>query len=802
MRAVLKQEVVPKKVTRKTVSRVVKAVSEKTPKKKVVAKKSVPTVRKKRVAKAVLEEPEIKPKDEIETVFVPGAASLRLLEKAELYRVWYKNNFPLQVAKVARVGGYAFILLGTILATAAYLTNKDAAEYRAALVCSNSVCSEIADNDLPPTAPLVTFKNSLPENLKSDTDIIIDVDNATDFKVYIKNLATGERTEITYLEALPEYQYRYLVSPQAFNPGAHQLVAEVEVDAALYKFLGPQFTVERKEVLPEVEEIKPVEETETLSTSVVENVDEVESTDETELTSDSATSTAEGEEVVTEEEPVLESDEEEEEETEIEEVTSLEEVTEEIVSETAPIAAFIQGSKDAEYLKIQTGTLLPEIVYVYSEVASSGQPLFLGQATRVQGDWIFSLSALQLPTLSHFLYASFEVDGVTYRSTGTSFSPSYALEELIDGDISLLVQKVELALFEKDTYNRAQYFSELNSTSSTIFERANELQLADGALLDTLDEYLVTDTDTLNQLLAKYAQVAQVGQDYLITLASSNLNRHVGLLSRQIADESGDRSVVPPLQTVLSQRYQKLKELVAEAESKLNLETSSLTSRDTDSDGISDYDEITVYLTSPVSADSDKDGVIDAIEVLTDSDPLASDLLAVVSPNHSPEDISYNEAVTITQVEPLVVRSLEYASDAVQAIVHGKSVPNSYVHILSPSMGTVGVIKTNSNGDFSYTLEMPLPDRRHEVVAVMTDTVGNIIASSKPHIFTKTESVFVAAAAGSQNVFFGSDEARVALQFSTITTAIGVVALGLVLLLFYHTLRSRKLPSVKEKLAK
>ncbi len=789
MRAVSKQEAVPKKVARKTVSRAVTAVSKKAPAKKKVVEKATTPARKVRTVKTKLKEEKTLPEKEVETVFVPGAASLRLLEKAEIYRVWYKNNFPLQVAGVAKVAGYAFILLGTVLASAAYLTNNTASDYKAAVVCSNSICNEVADADLPVSAPLITFKNSLPDNLKSDTDILIKVENTSVFKVYIKNLATNERTELAHIESLEGGEYRYLISAQDRTNGAHQLVAEAETDEALYKFLGPQFKTEKIVQLPEIEEFQPVTPVETLSTTIIEDEEESIESEGDVLVEEEATTT----------EAVNEAPGDEE--TELIEETKEEEI-EETVVEKAPIVASVEGEQDAQYLRIKTGTILPETVHVYSEVASSGQPLYLGQATLVQGEWIFSLTALQLPSVTHFLYASFIVDGILYQSTGASFRPVYAEAGSQGSDISLLVQKVELALLDKETtYNRAQYFSAVTGTTSTLFERNNEIQLADDELLDTLDEYLTLETDTLNNLFAKYAEVTQVGQKYLITLADNMLVRQAGVLSRQIADDINERSAVPALQTVLSLRYQKLKELISQEENKLNLETSSLTSRDSDSDGISDFDEITMHTTSPLSADSDMDGAIDSIEVLTGSNPLESDLLTVVSAGHISEDITYDEVVTITLVEPLIVRSREYATEAVHALVHGKSIPNSYVHIVSSSMNTVGVIKTNATGDFSYTLEQALPDKRHEIVAVIADTAGNVVASSKPHTFTKTESSFVAAAAGSQNVFFGTDEARVAIQFSTITTAIGVVALGLVLLLLTHTLRTRKGHFIKEKQA-
>ncbi len=797
MRAVLKQEVVPKKLTRKTSVRASKAVSTKTIAKKVPTKKLRTPVLKKRPAKSIATEQEQTSTREDEAVFVPGAASLRLLEKAELYRVWYKNNFPLEVAKLAFVSGYAFVFLGTVLATAAYLTNKETSDFKAAIVCSEAVCSEVANADLPPTAPLVTFKNSLPENLKSDTDIVIKVENTNDFKVFLKNLATGELTLLTYLESLPEGEYRYLISPQGLSVETYQLIAEVVATDALYKFIGPQFTVEKREaaLVDEVEELSSVEPAKTLSTNIFESESDV-------LDEVSEDTVIEDEEPVPAEGVPLASPEEAEDLEAIEQsLAQAEEPEEEEQTPTlTPIMASVEGKDGSQYLKIQTGQLLPEEVAVYSELATSGQSLYLGLATLVQGEWVFSLSALQLPALNHLLYASFVVDGIPYRSSGVSFSPKYTDAAVADSEISLLVQKVELALLEKGTsQNRTRYFSDLNGTSSSLFDRSSELQFATDELLTTLDEYLVFEAETLDNLFAKYAQVTQVGKKYLIALADRSLTRQASSLSRQIAADISDRTTVPTLQTVLSLRYQIIKELVAEHESALNQETSSLTSRDSDSDGLSDYDELTVYTSSSVNPDSDQDGVIDSVEILTGSDPLVSDVLTVVSLGHISEDITFDEVVSISEIEPLVVRSLESSTDTLYALVHGKSIPNSYVHIVSSSMGTVGVIKTNANGDFSYTLEQALPDQRHEVVAVLSDTAGNIVASSRPHVFTKTQSTFVAAAAGSQNIFFGTDEARVALQFSTITTAIAVVALGLVLLLLSHTLRARKVLAAKTK---
>lgn len=58
-------------------------------------------------------------------------------------------------------------------------------------------------------------------------------------------------------------------------------------------------------------------------------------------------------------------------------------------------------------------------------------------------------------------------------------------------------------------------------------------------------------------------------------------------------------------------------------ESVLGSRSSELDSKilDTDGDGLSDWDEVNIYSTSPYLEDTDSDGVIDGEEILVDSDP-------------------------------------------------------------------------------------------------------------------------------------------------------------------------------------
>src|SRR3989344_4582252 len=70
-----------------------------------------------------------------EVVFVPGAASLRLLEKVHLYTIWYERHVPGVMTGVAKVSGYPFIFLGAVFAVFSYIDAKNIISTPAALVC-------------------------------------------------------------------------------------------------------------------------------------------------------------------------------------------------------------------------------------------------------------------------------------------------------------------------------------------------------------------------------------------------------------------------------------------------------------------------------------------------------------------------------------------------------------------------------------------------------------------------------------------------------------------------------------------
>lgn len=100
-------------------------------------------------------------------------------------------------------------------------------------------------------------------------------------------------------------------------------------------------------------------------------------------------------------------------------------------------------------------------------------------------------------------------------------------------------------------------------------------------------------------------------------------------------------------------------ENISEAESDLAAKY-RLQDMDTDGDGLSDYDEIYVYGTSPYLADTDSDGISDYDEIVQNTDPLCPegqdcyglDDSFVVSPNDFPDsDIKDSEDTNDLELE-------------------------------------------------------------------------------------------------------------------------------------------------------
>ncbi len=226
----------------------------------------------------------------------------------------------------------------------------------------------------------------------------------------------------------------------------------------------------------------------------------------------------------------------------------------------------------------------------------------------------------------------------------------------------------------------------------------------------------------------------------------------------------------------------KKQKIIARNETKKSIKESSL---DSDGDGISNYDEINVYGTNPYKADTNGNGYVDGAEILAGFNPTSTSTTAIIkykNPKNSGivdlnlfavssiKMVSKNNIATVSndlnatsslsatessatssvsnlkiKIPPVIVAT---SSDAIiptnttskKAKVlsfKGKSLPDSFITIFIYSIPTIVTVKTDSDGNWNYTMDKELQNGDHVMYVAMTDSSGDIIAKSKPIPFVK-----------------------------------------------------------------
>jgi hypothetical protein len=155
--------------------------------------------------------------------------------------------------------------------------------------------------------------------------------------------------------------------------------------------------------------------------------------------------------------------------------------------------------------------------------------------------------------------------------------------------------------------------------------------------------------------------------------------------------------------------------------------------KDSNNDGISDYDSIHVYGLDPVKPTITtvyEGKEITAGEKITlGFDPSKKDLVKVI-----PEEpkISQAKVVSVYKVEEVKLSAEK------NLIITGRAMPNSFVTIYIYSTPIIVTVKTDVNGEWQYTLNKELENGKHEVYTATVNNTGKILAKSSAFTFVKT----------------------------------------------------------------
>lgn len=192
-----------------------------------------------------------------------------------------------------------------------------------------------------------------------------------------------------------------------------------------------------------------------------------------------------------------------------------------------------------------------------------------------------------------------------------------------------------------------------------------------------------------------------------------------------------DLSTISIRETFL--RYEKI---IEEKIVILQAREGDLVEKDTDGDGLSDYDEKYIYKTDPENAYTVEGELNDAQKIQAGINPIDPEgkLIEYQDPREDRKSV-ISKVHKLERVE-LVTKEGE---EGKRLQLSGTALPNSYVTVYIFSTPTIVTVKTNARGEWSYTLDKELDNGQHDVYVATVDNSGRLIARSESIPITKSD---------------------------------------------------------------
>jgi Bacterial Ig-like domain/Bacterial TSP3 repeat len=342
------------------------------------------------------------------------------------------------------------------------------------------------------------------------------------------------------------------------------------------------------------------------------------------------------------------------------------------------------------------------------------------------------------------------------------------------------------ALFEKtDT-------ADVDSTFSVTEREESPMQESEYAELaeEIGDDYTVEVTvlmddftEELTRVMHDFGRAMRVGDEEKARALLGELEILRDEVVRSLPYGEDKSEVLEKIRNHIETMIKDMRERTEKSETLIKERVGDASVKDSDNDGVSDYDEVNLYGTDPMSADTDKDGFIDGVEILNGYDPKDSAREANVMFESPKEQGIVREDILEVTYMTTVIDELD-GEDQVKAHIGGKALPNSFVTLYIFSTPIIMTLKTDDEGNWSYIFDKELEDGEHEIYVGMTDNAGKIVAKSNPLPFVKTAQAFTPVdALGAVANVEPIEPSLVGERALLAIASIAIVALGLVLIL-------------------
>lgn len=665
------------------------------------------------------------------SVVLPVNVNRKMLEKAHVLNREFDHHFRNAMYRIAYVSGFCFLLVGVAL-VASDRFSASIPHQEAQLITSN-LSTTVADTEF-------TLLTDIPEQINEPLPVTFVITNTKLVETKLTSIETDLFLDLKVSEVLDD-KYEIIIPTDELPAGWYyvriQAWSETGETPVVYEL--PTFHVGSNKISPESE-----------------------TTSKNETTSD---------ELATETETTTNA---------TEEIVTITDSTEKALIETGPTLSSPAGAilSNVAILQISDAKELSAIE-LYARPANSLTSRFVTSAIKRLDQWQFVFDTKNIPNGEYHFHAQIR------SSAGTHSTEPLKLT------IRNEVPKVAAATDDVADEIKLSNIVEIRPLIKTEPTESTPARTFVSDAVEETDRLLDENSASLNDLLQRYAVAKQSGDEMLIQAAREALEEKRQEIVRNTLQDLDVRDIADSIDKELSNRVTDLENRVNTFEELRHNRTGGESAIDTDQDGISDFDERTLYGTDPTSADSDNDGVTDGIEIVRGYDPNDAATEAVIDFESPKESIGLvrSETLVINEVLPVTQVETEDRGPQVTAEIRGKGLPNSFVTLYIFSTPTVVTVRTDADGNFVYAFNKELEDGQHDVYVAMTDNAGDIIAQSNRFSFIKEAQAFTPVNADQADMISTEPITETTKNTYNIVLGMGILALGIILLMLGISLR-------------
>jgi hypothetical protein len=304
---------------------------------------------------------------------------------------------------------------------------------------------------------------------------------------------------------------------------------------------------------------------------------------------------------------------------------------------------------------------------------------------------------------------------------------------------------------------------------------AYELQSAVDSDRTDLFEQVTQTINSINPTESQKINDLQISVDILISKIQKSLEQESEML---ISFDKSQKDV----QTILFG----FKELLNQKNEIIDSRQGTLVFEDTDSDDVSNYDEMYIYKTDPNKANTiGETGMTDGQKIQAGINPLdaTQNKIDYQDPRESTDSfVSSAYQVDKIQLVKEDVNKLDF---------EGVALPNTFVTLYIYNMPILANVKTNESGQWTYRLEKEFEDGEHQIFVTTVDTSGKIIVRSNSILFTKTaDSVIIGITDTLNNSISTPNFWKDNFILIILATLIATVVLGMILVGKHKNIKS------------